>query len=288
MLGAGASCRAAVALSERSDARVLAAVDEAGGISLVGCPAQSTRAAMTAVVQELIAYSGRLWRMPTGEFSSLLEKGLGRSVREHFGANVPKGWSDNEFRNGLKQSLDRGHFPVLLLLADVNPDVVEAIVHLKSHNLGVRPFGVALYESSGVEIVVPRVLEIAEAGQPESREPARPAQRPAPPRTPQRSQLSTAYVANFSAPEPSSQSEPRSGPKMPWSDTPSPEAAATKPAATEPQATPAPPPKPVPGARMAWDGAMPGVMAGKRPAPRAPQKPEPTKGQQQPTARRQP
>jgi len=323
MDGGAASCRAAVMLSERDEARVLAAIDEAGGISLVGCPAQLTRGALTAVVQELLAFTGRLWRMPLEEFSAMLEKGLGRSLGDYFSGRAASGWSESGFRAGLEQSLERGRFPVVLLLADVNADVVGAIAHLKFHNLAVSSLGVELYESSGVEVVVPKVLAVAEPGPRDEEEPARPVPRPTSPqpRSPQRSQLSSGQAANFSASDSAAQSGSAPAKKRPWSDQPASQATASVPASVEQvvnvgvpdsgppsgpapakkmpwsdqpapvelkpvAAEPQPAPRPAPAARPVWDGTMPGVMAGKRPAPKPPEESAPRRAPEQPAVRR--
>jgi hypothetical protein len=186
-MGDGAApCQAAVVLSERGDARVVAAVDEFGGITLVGCLGKLSREALTTVTQELIVFTGRLWRMPSEEFSSVFEKRLGQSLGDYFSNRAAIGWSENGFRSGLGRSLERGRFPVALLLSDSNQEVVEAVAHLQSYNLEVKPLGVELYESSGVEIVMPRVLEVAGSESREAREPARTGPRPTSyqPRTP--------------------------------------------------------------------------------------------------------
>ncbi len=194
----------------------------------------------------------------------------------------------------------------MLLLTGTNQDVVEAVVHLKSHNLEVKPLEVELYESSGVEIVVPRVLAVAAPGPYEGKEPTKPVPRSTPtgPQTPPRSRPSTADVADLGVPE--AVPKPGSAPakKTPWSSQPVPQAAATEPASVgrdtdtgapvsvaPPESAPAkkmpwsdlPAPdglKPVaaspqsslkaaPAAKPVWDGTMPGVMAGKRPTPRS-------------------
>ena len=251
-----APCQAAVVLSERGDARVVAAVDEVGGITLVGCPAQLTRDALTTVAQELLVFTGRLWRMPSEEFSSVFEKRLGQSLVDYFSNRVAIGWSENGFHSGLGRSLDRGRFPVVLLLSDSNQEVVEAVAHLKSHNIEVRSLGVELYESSGVEIVMPRVLEVAESGPYEDREPARLGPRPTPyqPRTPTRPQSSTAGPGV-------TESAPRTGSapagKMPWSDQPAPPVVETEPAAVDQAADTSVsvspmPTEPAPAKRMPW------------------------------------
>lgn len=228
--GSEAPCQAAVVLSERGDARVVAAVDEFGGITLVGCPGQLTRDALTTVAQELLVFTGRLWRMPSAEFSSVFEKRLGQSLGEYFSNRAAIGWSENGFRSGLGRSLERGRFPVVLLLSDSNQEVVEAVAHLKSHNIEVKSLGVELYESSGVEIVMPRVLEVAGLGPHEEREPARLVSRPTPyqPRTPTRTQPST---VGSGAPEPAPRSTPAPVKNTPWSDEPAPPVVETEPAA---------------------------------------------------------
>ena len=320
-----ASCQAAVVLSERGDARVVAAVDEVGGVSLVGCPAQLTRGALTAVTQELLVFNGRLWRMPPEEFSAVFEKRLGRSLGDYFSSRADIGWSENGFRSGLRQSLERGLFPTVLLLTESNQDVAEAVAHLKSHNLTVKSLGVELYESHGVEIVVPSVLAVTEPGTYEEREPAKLTPRPTPPqfRTPPRSQPSTAGVAEVGAPEtaptgkapwsdrparnaaaneaapveqvadsgmPESElAAPAPVKKMPWSDQPAPPVAEIEPPPVEAKPVTAvpPAPKPAPPARPVWDGTMPGVMAGKRPPRRSPQDYGTQKGHEQARERHQ-
>ena len=251
-----APCQAAVVLSERGDARVVAAVDEVGGITLVGCPAQLTRDALTTVAQELLVFTGKLWRMPAEEFSSVFEKRLGQSLDDYFSNRVAIGWSENGFRSGLGRSLERGRFPVVLLLTDSNQEVVEAVAHLKSHNIEVRSLGVELYESSGVEIVMPKVLGVAEPGPHEDREPAWLGSRPTPyqPRTPTRPQSSTAGPGV-------TESAPRHGPpparKMPWSDEPAPSVVETEPApvdqAADTSVSVSPmPTEPAPTEQMPW------------------------------------
>ena len=321
MGGGDAPCQAAVVLSERGDARVVAAVDEFGGITLVGCPGQLTRDALTTVAQELLVFTGRLWRMPSAEFSSVFEKRLGQSLGDYFSIRAAIGWSENGFRSGLGRNLERGRFPVVLLLSDSNQEVVEAVAHLKSYNMEVKPLGVELYESSGVEIVMPRLLEVVEPVPREEREPAKPVSRPTQyqPWTPTRPLPATAGPALT---ESAQRPEPAPAKKMPWSDEPAPPAAETEPTAfdhgdntslsvspastetapdlpwsdeppppesvvvpppaqTKPVSA-APPPAPRPAAaKPSWDGTMPGVMAGKRPPRRAQEAPGTIKGQEQ-------
>lgn len=309
-----APCQAAVLLSERGESRLVTAVDEAGTISLVGCPTQQTRGALTTVVQELLMFTGRLWRMPPDEFSSVIEKKLGHSLIDYFSSRAAIGWSENGFRAGLAQSLERGHFPIVLLLAEANREVAEVVAHLKSHNLEVKSLGVALYESQGVEIVMPRVLTVDQSNSNEDREPAEMVSRPTPPqpRVTPRSQPSTVRAANPGVS--GSQVQPEAAPiqTRPWSGQPAPsvplpeaptveesveiveldtaeQVADIEPPPVESKpVTSVPPPaaRSAPAARPVWDGTMPGVMAGKRPPRKVPQDSETHKGHEHTTGRR--
>jgi hypothetical protein len=302
MDGDAAPCQAAVVLSERGDASVVVALDEAGGITLVGCPAQLTRGSLTTVAQELLVFTGRLWRMPPEELSAVFEKRLGQSLGDYFSSRNDIGWSESGFRSGLGQSLERGKFPVVLLLTGTNQDVAEAIAHLRSHNLDVKPLGVELYESSGVEIVVPKVLEVAEPGPYGDKEPAKLVPRSTPPQpvAPPRLQPSTADFVGLGVSELVTSSRSAPVKKMPWSDQPAPQSVGTESASaveaadagvavSTPPPEPAPDrkmpwsdqpvpaelkpvvaspqlaPKAAPAAKPVWDGTMPGVMAGRRP-----------------------
>jgi hypothetical protein len=319
-----ASCRAAVVLSEHGEERLVAALDEAGGITLVGCPAQLTRAALTAVVQEVLAFTGRLWRMPPEEFSTVFEQRLGQSLDDYFSGRAEIGWSQSSLHSGLRQCLERGRFPVVLLLPGMNQEVVEAVAHLKFHNLEVKPLGVELYESSGVEIVVPKVLAVVAPSPSEDQEPAEPVPRSptARFRTPLRPQPATVDVADLEVPEPAPKLGPASAKETQWSSQPVSQATETEPEPVEqdadtdapvsvspPEAAPAkkmpwsdlpapdglkpvaaspqPSPRAAPAGKPVWDGTMPGVMAGKRPARKSPGGSETRSGQEHATGRRQ-
>lgn len=323
-MGDGAApCQAAVVLSERGEERLVVALDEAGGITLVGCPAQLTRKALTAVAQEVLVFTGRLWRMPPAEFSAIFEQRLGQSLGDYFSSRVDIGWSENRFRSGLGQCLDCGRFPVVLLLTAANQDVAETVAHLKSLNLEVKALAVELYESSGVEIVVPRPLAIAAPSLSEGREPSRSVARskPTQPQAPRRSQPSTTSVQDYGVPESASKPGPSPANEVPLSShgvsqaagtdaasvgqevddgasvsVPPPESAPAKkmpwsdlpaPDGLKPvAASPQPSFRTAPAGKPVWDGTMPGVMAGKRPAKKSPGGTETRSGQEHATGRR--
>jgi hypothetical protein len=230
--------RAAVVLSERGDARVLAAVDETGRITLIGCPARLTRDALTTVTQDLLGFTGRLWRMPVEEFIATFEQKLGRSLGDCVaGRGVPERPGE-DLRSGLSRSLAQGRFPVVLLVMETNGEVADAAAHLQWFNVGVRQLGVEIYESSGVEIVVPRTMASAEPRPHEEHESvglvaSPPAGRPIP---------------RFSAGSPKPAARPTPSPPAP-----------TPPAGARPSPL-----------RSLLDGTMPGVFAGKRPVRRQP------------------
>lgn len=280
MDGSGPAVRLTVPVpgGDQSGCRVMAAIDEVGGIMVVGCPLKGDRAACTALVRETIAWYGRFWRMTYEQFDAMAAKVLGRplvdSVAEASGAQ----FDEAKFRAGIVQVLDKGRFPVIILLDKLDGEATEALTFLRSLDMDLKVFGVELYESWGVEVALPKLLSVGEparesgSGRGVARPAPPPGRQPPPPRF--LTSMSTQNVAQIGRPEP----QPEPPVQQEWKPTPNPERPwATQPApkiepSPEPrpvQAAPSvPPPRPSASTKTVWDGSMPGVMAGKRPPPK--------------------
>jgi hypothetical protein len=279
-----------VAGGEAAGCQVMVAVDESGGVMVVGSPLKAERPALTSLVREILVLHGRLWRMGFVEFASLIASGTDRPLLEAMAEECGAGLDEAVLRAGLEQTLGKGHFPVVILLNSLDREAEEAVSYLKSLGLNLKAFGVELYESWGVEVALPRLLSVGEPAREAG--PGRTVPRPTPPpprQPPPRFQTASPAVAAFGKPEPQSAPEPRrESEPVQWKPTPSPQRPwATQQVSQSPKPEPRPEPKPVetarapaapppesPPERMIWDGTKPGVMAGKRPGPK-PDFPEP-------------
>ena len=270
MDGAGPAVRVAVHLagSEAAGAVALVAIDDAGGLSLVGCPLRNEGEAYTVVVRELLGLHGRLWRMGYDAFRSMVDKALGRPLVKLMAEKAGAGFAEPAFQAGVVRALEQGGFTVIILLNDVGSESTEAVSYLKSMGVNVKLFGVELLESWGVEIALPRLLSAGEPV-PDAGLQARTVARPTPPSRPtQRTGgLAPASVANFGGTPAAKPAEESKSTVWPQGEPPR-RAQPTRPAAAEPKPTPQPATAQI---DRVWDGTKPGVMSGKRPPPKAPE-----------------
>jgi hypothetical protein len=305
MANSGPAVRAAIPLA---GAVALVAVDDAGGLTLVGCPPKNDREAYVAVARELLGLHGRLWRMSFEAFRAAADKALGQSLVELMAERAGAGFAEPEFKAGVARNLEQGRFPAVVLLNDADSEAAEAVSYLESLGVSVKLLGVELCESWGVETVQPRPISLAGSARPASAQ-TRPVAQPAP----RVGGIGPASVASFGgaatvpagetestvwpqadAPKQAqpirpAQSEPRpaqpapeppekardgarpSGEAKPtvWPQALTPKQAPPRPAPPEPEPTSA---QPAPeSSEKVWDGTKPGVMSGKRPPPKAPE-----------------
>ncbi len=219
--------------------RLLVAIDEAGGITLVGCPDAENTGSATILAGDLLGLTGRLWHMAVEEFLALVEQPLGKGLAEAIHERAMPDWTDEKLLSGIAANLATGRFPIVLVAAAADSGAREAFDYLSAFNLSVRLVGVAVYSSLGIEVAVPAQLGIEAPGT--ARSPAVPRKEDGPAQVRSGTFRPTTTAPGVARPAPP-RPEPTSRPE------PAPE-------------TKAAPPGPAPGTK-------PGVMAGKRPPPR--------------------
>jgi len=150
--------RAAMIVPQSTSGRVLIAVNETGGIELVGCPNPRVEGATGAVVSDLLAAKGRLWHQKPPVVAGPFRESLGTALPDWVGAKVGRGWSAQAFQAGLENCLAQGEFPIIIVVPALDDAAREMLSYLENMNLDVRPLGYDLYRGDGVEVVRPRWL----------------------------------------------------------------------------------------------------------------------------------
>jgi hypothetical protein len=244
---------ASVAALSGSRSEILCAVDEAGRVFIVACPDETQAEPYVDVAADVLAASGRLWRMSYDNFDELFEKAAGRHLDEIVMPKARPAWDFDVFKPAVEHSLEQGRFPTLVLTSRPGGAVGATLTYLGGMNVQAKAAGVLFEERGGIEVAMPvpaggfRREEVAAgaraaAGQAAGvREPeaARPAQRPLAARLPE------------PAPPAAEGIEPEPKQDIPAGAMP-----------THPAKKVAKPPGP---------GTKPGVMAGPRPAPARPE-----------------
>jgi hypothetical protein len=215
--------RAAMVAPQSQSNRVLVAVDEAGGVSLVVVPDPAVAGSLSAAVGELLAASGRLWHQKYEVLAAPFQEFLGMTLTEWVGMRVGEGWSVDKFKAGLESSLNEGKFPITVMVERLDPAAQETLSYLKNMNLSVRALGYVHTACNGDETVRPKLLAEARAPlQPQVQVPGRhPEPQPRPQTPPPQAPAPEPVRAFREEPLPSApqaQAAPREREPLPRSD----------------------------------------------------------------------
>ncbi len=251
---------------DQAPGRLTIVLDTAGSIALAAAPAPNRESA-TALVRDALGAHVRFWRMPVDDFLKFAEQRLGQPVLPLLAERAGADWDEKTFRTGLEAGLRQGRFPLAILAAALDAELQAAATYLHEMNMTVRALGVEIYESWGVEILLPKVHLVPELA-------GKPVHRPMPPMG--AAPLRPGFVTPpATAPKPATKPETKEEKKTTlFSFEPPPgfgkldnvpmNGDKSEPAKSGTDKTGS-------GERV-WSGTQAGVMAGKRPAPRPKQR----------------
>jgi hypothetical protein len=149
--------RVALPLSEIVGVRspVLVAVQESGGLFVVGCPDESGPDAYTTLVADILAASTRLWRMSYEQFSALFARSEGAALEELMLERSSADWDFDQFQPAVSASLERGRFPILIVTAEPGGEVRQVLDYLNGMNLTAAPVSYSVWSSGGIVVIEP-------------------------------------------------------------------------------------------------------------------------------------
>ena len=197
-------------------------------------------------------------------------------MKEKAGAD----WKEDVFRTGVERSLQQGRFPLSVLASALEPELTDALNYLRGMSFGVSALGAELYESWGIEVLVPKPHELSDFTGDRSKA----VHRPAPPPKSVAPSVTAPLKPAAPKPTPASTAPAQPAPGKPLQDR------AMKSQNFEPPpgfgkfdvqqertrqfiAEPPKPPTEDPESRV-WHGTQSGIMAGRRPPPKPQGKPK--------------
>ncbi|MGQ9708460.1 MAG: hypothetical protein ACUVUR_06250 [bacterium] len=135
--------------------RVLVAVNEGGGIFIVGCPDEAKPDAYTTIIADILALGTKLWRMSYEQFSELFVETEGGLLEELMLERSRANWDFDRFRPAVVSALERGRFPIIIVTADPTGNVQQVVAYLSGMNLTVLMVGYSVWSSGGIIIIEP-------------------------------------------------------------------------------------------------------------------------------------
>lgn len=260
--------------------RLMLVLDEAGVITLACVPAKQDRVVVTALAREVLAMTARLWRMSLPEFLALAERHSGKSLAGAMKEKAGPDWKEDVFRAGVERGLQQGRFPLAVLVSKLEPELSDAITYLRGMNLAVSALAADLYESWGIEVLVPKPHQLSDFTGDRSKVVHRPAPPPksvAPPVTAQPKPAAARPAQTSTAPaQPAAGKPPQDPATKSQNFEPPPgfgkfdvQPEKTRQFIAEPPKAPTEDPK-----DRVWHGTQSGTMAGRRPPPKPQGKPK--------------
>jgi len=131
-----------------------------GDISIIECKLATNPESKRKVMGQILEYAAYLWEMSYDEVNrrirNLKEKDLSDLIQEA----VAGGWDEENFRNGVKQSLESGSFILIIVVDEINEDLRRTIRYVNEcsesafslHALEMRRF-----QTDSAEILIPHL-----------------------------------------------------------------------------------------------------------------------------------
>lgn len=149
--------RATLPLSKIAGVRspVLMAVQESGGLFIVGCPDESGTDAYTTLVADILAASTKMWRMSYEQFSTLFAQSEGATLEELMLDRSSGDWDFDQFHPAVSVNLERGRFPILIVTAQPEGEVKQVLDYLNGMNLTAGLVVYSVWFSGGIVVIEP-------------------------------------------------------------------------------------------------------------------------------------
>jgi hypothetical protein len=141
-----------------------------GDIAIIECKLSSNPDIKRRVIGQILEYASYLWRMSYEQVDGKVNEKQGKSLVELVRNKAGGEWNEENFRSGVKNSLEKGEFFLIIAVDEINDELKRIVQYVNEcgnpayslHALEMRRF-----QTGDVEILIPHLF-------PESKEIPRP------------------------------------------------------------------------------------------------------------------
>lgn len=135
-----------------------------GHIAIIECKLAANPEIKRKVIGQILEYAAYLWQMGYEEIDARIQKVRGKSLVELVEESVTEEWEEEQFRNGVKQSLENGSFILIIVVDEINEELRRIIRYINEcsksifslHALEMRRF-----RSDKTEVLVPHMYGVS-------------------------------------------------------------------------------------------------------------------------------
>jgi len=131
-----------------------------GDIAIIECKLATNPESKRKVIGQILEYAAQLWEMSYDEINTRIQRVKSKSLSDLVAEAVAGGWDEENFRNGVRQSLESGSFLLIIVVDEMSEDLKRIIRYINEcsksafslHALEMRRF-----QANADEILVPHL-----------------------------------------------------------------------------------------------------------------------------------
>jgi hypothetical protein len=131
-----------------------------GDIVLIECKLATNQEIKRKVIGQILEYAAYLWRMDYEEFDYRIKRLKGKSLADLVGKRASADWDEENFRNGIINSLAKGSFILIIVVDETNDELRRTIRYLNECSesaFSLHALEMNQFHAGETELLVPRL-----------------------------------------------------------------------------------------------------------------------------------
>jgi hypothetical protein len=135
-----------------------------GDIAIIECKLATNPEIKRKVIGQILEYASYLWEMSYEELDKQLQKLKGKSLADLVAEHVDKEWDEEQFREGVKQTLETGSFILIIVVDEINEELRRITRYLNECSksaFSLHALEMKRFQVDQIEILVPHLYGIS-------------------------------------------------------------------------------------------------------------------------------
>ena len=135
-----------------------------GDIAIIECKLATNPEIKRKVIGQILEYAAYLWGMSYEEIDRQIQKLKGKSLVDLVAASVAGEWDEEQFREGIKQTLETGSFILIIVVDEINEELRRIIRYLNECSksaFSLHALEMKRFHFEKIEVLVPRLYGVS-------------------------------------------------------------------------------------------------------------------------------
>lgn len=135
-----------------------------GDIAIIECKLATNPEAKRKVIGQILGYAAHLWGMSYEEVDARIQKLKDKSLADLVGESVAGEWNEEQFREGVRQTLETGSFILIIVVDEINEELRRIIRYLNECSksaFSLHALEMRMFQFNKLEILVPHLYGVS-------------------------------------------------------------------------------------------------------------------------------